>query len=108
MGQLSASTFNAVEKGALPPKLTILDAMMMLTGAWNRVTTETVRNCFKKAGIGSEAQQSAVCDTDDPFSFLSKQPQSLGENSLGLVPNCVTPNDVIGTDQGLLSSKWNP
>ncbi len=60
---------DAVEKGMLPLKFTILDAMTILTGAWNRITAETVRNGFKKAGIGSKAQQSAVCDADDPFSF---------------------------------------
>ena len=41
---------DALEKGMLPLKLTILDATMILTGAWNRVTAETVRNCYKKAG----------------------------------------------------------
>ncbi len=60
---------DAVEKGMLPPKFTILDAMTILTGAWNIVAAETIRNCFKKAGIGSEEQQSTVCDANDPFSF---------------------------------------
>jgi hypothetical protein len=92
---------DAVEKGMLPPKFTILDAMMILTGAWNRVIAETVRNCFKKAGIGSEAQQSAVCDTDDPFSFLSEELESLKESSPELVS---TLYDVIGTDQNVLTS----
>ncbi|XP_028418806.1 jerky protein homolog-like [Dendronephthya gigantea] len=95
---------NALEKGMLHPKLTILDAMMILTGAWNRVTAETVQNCFKKAGIGSEAQQSAFCDTDDPFRFLSKELETLRESSPELVPTCITLNDVIGTDQDLLTS----
>ena len=79
--------------------------MTILTGAWNRVTAETVKNCFKKAGIGSEAQQSAVCDADDPFSFLSEELESLRESSPELVPPCVTLKyDVIGTDQDLLTS----
>ena len=87
-----------VEMGMLPPKLTILDAMMILTGAWNRVTADIVRNCFKKAGIGSEAQQSAVCDAYDPFRFSSEELESLRESSPELVPTCITLNDVIGTD----------
>ena len=42
---------DAVEKGMLPPKFTILDAMIMmiLTGAWNRVTAETDRHSRKLA-----------------------------------------------------------
>ena len=81
---------DAVGKGMLPPKFTILDAMTILIGAWNRVTMETVRNFFKKAGIGSEAQQLAVCDAHDPFSFLSKELESLRENSPELVPPFAT------------------
>ncbi|CAB4027125.1 tigger transposable element-derived 4-like [Paramuricea clavata] len=80
---------DGVEKGMLPPKFTILDAMMILTGAWNRVTAETVRNCFKKAGIGSEAQQSAVCDADDPFSFLSEELAGVFERKLPRARACV-------------------
>ncbi|CAB3988395.1 tigger transposable element-derived 4-like [Paramuricea clavata] len=94
---------DAVEKGMLPPKFTILDGMMILTGAWNRETVETVWNCFKKAGIGSEVQQSAVCDADDPFSFLSEELESLRESFPELVSTCVTLYDVIGTDKNVLT-----
>ena len=68
------------------------------------MTTETVRNCFKKAGIGSEAQENAVHDTDDPFTFLAEELASLRESCPELVPECVNPDDVIETDQGLLTS----
>ena len=95
---------DALEKGMLPPNFTILDAMTILKGAWNRVTSDTVRNCFRKAGIGSEAQQSAICDADDPFSFLSEEQEFLRESSPELVPTCITLNDVIATDQDLLTS----
>ena len=42
--------------------------------------------------------------SDDPFSFLSEELESLRESSPELVPPCVTLNDVIGTDQELLTS----
>ena len=58
---------DVVEKGKLPPIFIILT---ILTNAWNKVTAETVRNYFKKAASGSEAQRSAVCDADDLFSYL--------------------------------------
>ena len=61
---------DVVEKGKLPPIFIILDAMTILTNAWNKVTAETVRNYFKKAGSGYEAQRSAVCDADDLLSYL--------------------------------------
>ena len=95
---------DALDKGKSAPNFNILDAMVMLTGAWDRVTTETVRNCLKKAGIGSEAQENAVDDTDDPFKFLAGELASLRESCPELVPERVNPDDVIETDQGILTS----
>ena len=91
---------DAVEKGKPPPNITILDAMTILAGAWNRVSAETVRNCFRKAGIGSEAQQSAIHDDDNPFRMLTEEMESLREN----YPERVTSDAVIDTDQNLLTS----
>ena len=71
----------------------------MHTGAWDRVTRETVRNCFKKAGIGSEVKANAVHGTNDPFKFLAEKLVFLRESC----PECVKPDDVIETDQGLLT-----
>ena len=42
---------DAVEKGKGAPNISVLDAMTILTRAWNKVTPETIKNCFKKAGI---------------------------------------------------------
>ena len=92
---------DALDKGKSAPNFNILDAMVMHTGAWDRVTTETVRNCFK---IGSEAQENAVHDTDDPFKFLAEELVSLRESCPELVPECINPDDVIETDQGLFTS----
>ena len=78
--------------------------MTILAGAWNRVSAETVRNCFRKAGIGSEAQQSAIHDDDNPFRMLTEEMESLRENYPELVPECVTSDAVIDTDQNLLTS----
>ena len=51
---------DAVEKGKGAPNISVLDAMTILTRAWNKVTPETIKNCFKKAGICSEAQTIAI------------------------------------------------
>ena len=47
------------------PNLSILDAMAILTEAWGRDSEETIRKCFRKAGIGNQAQQSALNDDED-------------------------------------------
>ena len=95
---------DALDKGKSAPNFSNLDAMVVHTGALDRVTTETVRNCFKTAEIGSEAQENAVHDTDDPFKFLAEELVSLRESCPELVSECVNPDDVIETDQGWLTS----
>ena len=42
---------DAVEKGKAAPNISVLDAMTILTGAWHKVTPDTVQNCLKKAGM---------------------------------------------------------
>ena len=95
---------DTVEKGKSLPNFSILDAMTILTGAWNRVSTDTVRNCLRKAGIGSEAQKSSIHDADNPFRFLTEEMESLRESFPEFAPGCVNPDAVIGTDQDLLTS----
>ena len=90
---------DALDNEKSAPNFAIFDAMVMHTGAWDRVTRETVRNCFKKAGIGSEVQANAVHGTEDPFKFLAEKLVFLRESC----PECVKPDDVIETDQGLLT-----
>ena len=69
---------DAVDNKKPLPNLSILDAMAILTEAWGRVSEETIRNCFRKAGIGNQAQQSALND--------------------------VSAEDVADTDSGVLTS----
>ena len=54
----------------------VFDAMTILTGAWNKVMPETIQNCFKKAGICSEAQANAIHDLDNPFLTVSEEVES--------------------------------
>ena len=55
---------DAVDNKKPLPNLSILDAMAILTEAWGRVSEETIRKCFRKAGIGNQAQQSPLNDED--------------------------------------------
>ena len=41
-----------------------------LVQAWNRVSKETIQNCFRCAGISLETQADAIEDNDDPFKSL--------------------------------------
>lgn len=47
-------------------KLTLLDAMHMLTRAWSSVTPETIKNCFRKAGFtnGNETSSQTITPVD--------------------------------------------
>ena len=87
-----------------PYPTSILDAMAILTEAWGRVSEETIRNCFRKAGIGNQAQQSALNDDDDPFKILLEDISALRERSPELVPDEVSAEDVVDTDSGVLTS----
>ena len=40
---------------------------MILKKAWDKVTEQAIRNCFRKSGISLEAKESAMDDHDDPF-----------------------------------------
>ena len=57
----------ALEKKTELPKISILEAMMMLKTAWNEVSSKTIVNCFLKSGISEDARKAAIDDQDDRF-----------------------------------------
>ena len=59
-----------MEKNKKLPKFTILTAMAMLRQSWDSIPNQTFANCFKKAGISTEAAERALNDQDDPFAGL--------------------------------------
>ncbi|KAG0417050.1 hypothetical protein HPB47_005912 [Ixodes persulcatus] len=50
-----------------PGKLTLLDAMHYLNASWESVTSETVKNCFRKCGFrrSPEVEEPEPCTEDD-------------------------------------------
>ena len=47
----------AIDQNKPMPTITVLNAMVLLMQAWSTVSKETVRNCFRKGGIGCKEQQ---------------------------------------------------
>ncbi|XP_057297585.1 tigger transposable element-derived protein 4-like [Hydractinia symbiolongicarpus] len=60
-----------IDGGKEVPKINILEGMQILVKSWDAVSKDTVKNCFKKAGISKEAQITSLNDADDPFKSLS-------------------------------------
>ena len=86
------------------PNITILDAMNLLVAAWDRVSKETVQNCFRKAGLSQETQESAINDDDDPFKALLEEIGNLRERDPDLVQNGVTADDVLAAHSEVITS----
>ena len=63
----------ALDKNVSLPTASMLDAINMLVSSWNAVSTETIVNCFRKAGISSSSQELAQTDGDDTFKELNEE-----------------------------------
>ena len=50
-------------------EVSILKTVLMLVSAWNAAPSETIVNCFRKAGI-STANQAAIVGENYPFKNL--------------------------------------
>ena len=58
------------EKKKTLPKISLLQVMQMLVSAWDALSTQTIENCFRKSGIFTESQETAIAEDDDPFQEL--------------------------------------
>ena len=64
---------SSLEKNNALLEVSILKAMQMLVSTWHVVPTETVIDCFCKAGISTAIQEAAIADKDDPFKDLQNE-----------------------------------
>ena len=78
--------------------------MKFLVQAWNRVTKDTVQNCFKRAGISKDAQADAVEERDDIFRSLQSDLDELRllDQSLVITTDGTTAEDYTDTDKKLV------
>ena len=56
-----------IDSGKEVPKINILVGMQILVILWDAVSKDTVKNCFKKASISKEAQNTSLSEADDPI-----------------------------------------
>ena len=47
--------------------------MQMLVSAWDALSTQTIANCFRKSGISTEIQETAMVENDDSFRELQDE-----------------------------------
>ena len=88
---------SSLEKNNSLLEVSILKAMQMLVSTWHVVSTETVIDCFRKAGISIAIQEAAIADKDDPFKDLQNEIDALQNLPPDLVPedvNAVSLTDV--------------
>ena len=72
--------------------------MQMLVSAWNALTTETIVNCFHKAGISAENQDTAIAEEDDPFKDLHDEIDALPTVQLDLIPEDINAASLVDVD----------
>ena len=63
----------SIDGGRSPTKVSMLEAMTLLTVAWECVSSITLVNCFREDDISSESEARSQSDGDDPFKLLSAQ-----------------------------------
>ena len=78
--------------------------MKILVSLWEAVLAQTIANCFRKAGVTSEAQNATIKAADDPFSDLKKSLLQLHEIDPDMVPESVTPESLIDVDNEVITT----
>ena len=70
------------------------------------MSTGTIINCFKKAGISSEAQCTAITDADDPFKDLKESLDELNaaDPEPDMVPEGLSVESVVDVDNDVITT----
>ena len=63
----------AVDMKKAFPKISILDAMQLLTSAWSEVSETTIESYFRKVGISGQSAEETINDQDDLFKDLAAE-----------------------------------
>ena len=77
--------------------------MKILVSSREAVSVQIIVTCFRKAGITPEAQNAAITDADNPFSYLKESLQQLHDIDPDMVPEGVTPESLIDVDNEVIT-----
>ena len=77
--------------------------MRMLVKSWDAISINTVKNCFRKAGISQEIQVVSINEEDDPLKLLQQNVDEL--KSRDLVDENLTDDDYVDIDFQVTTSK---
>ena len=88
--------FKYVDEDKTTPEINILQAMHMLVKSWGAISINTVKNCFRKAGISQETQVASNNEEDEPFRLLQQNVDEL--KSCDLVDENLTVDDYVDID----------
>ena len=86
------------EKNKTLPKISLLHGMQMLDSAWNALITETIVNCFRKAGISAENQDAAIAEKYDRFKDLQDEIDALRTVHPDFIPEDINAASLIDVD----------
>ena len=92
-----------IDAGRTIPKINILEAMRISVKSWDAVSSNTVKNCFRKAGISKETQVAGIIDEDNPFKLLEEHFNEL--QSRALVDGDLTVDDYVNIDFEVCTSE---
>ena len=79
--------------------------MQMLDVALEKVTKETVVNCFAKAGISKEKEVKSLSEADDPFKDLQEQLVKLAVHAPEFFPEGTTAADVVFAADSVINTE---
>lgn len=85
----------------LTKQITVLDTVQWINFAWNLVSQDTVRNCFRKAGFNSEAcDDKEPCDSneDETIEQIQSLMRQAGFSDISAVDYIPIDEDVITED----------
>ena len=104
------SIIAALDNNKVIPKIHILEAMYILTGAWDQVSTTTIVNRFKKGKISVTSQIEAINDFDEPFSDLKHQLDKLTRRDSFLLQvnsaeNFVDLDNIVQSSNGVMTKE---
>ena len=67
----------SVEKKKTLPKISLLQGVQMLVSASDALCTQAIVSCFRKSGISTESQETAIAEDDDHFRELQDEIDNL-------------------------------